>query len=199
MSQNVLIEHCVFDQGDDAISVKSGRDHDGWRLNTPARNVVMRHCRVKNGHQLMAIGSELSGGVENVFVDDCHFDATGSGAKSTIQNILFLKTNERRGGFVRNIHLSNVSATEVAGGVLSVDTDVLYQWRTLTPTYERRLTPIAGLHVSNVTVERAKFVAEIKGQAELPVRDVTLRAVKVAQVSGEPVPSTHVVGLKIEP
>ncbi|MDV3459359.1 glycoside hydrolase family 28 protein [Sphingomonas sp. HF-S4] len=198
MSQNVLIEHCVFDQGDDAISVKSGRDHDGWRLNTPARNVVMRNCRVKNGHQLMAIGSELSGGVENVFVDDCHFDATGSGAKSTIQNILFVKTNERRGGFVRNIHLSNVSATEVAGGVLSVDTDVLYQWRTLTPTYDRRLTPIAGLHVSDVRVAEAKFVCEIKGQAELPVRDVTLRRVNVTKVSGTPVQGEHVMGLRVE-
>jgi polygalacturonase len=198
MSQNVLIEACVFDQGDDAISVKSGRDHDGWRLHTPARNIVMRNCRVKNGHQLMAIGSELSGGIENVFVDNCHFDVTGSGAKSTIQNILFVKTNERRGGYVRNIYLSNVSATEVAGGVLSVDTDVLYQWRTLTPTYDRRLTPIAGIHVSDVRVERATFVCEIKGAAELPVRDVTLRRVKVAQVGGTPVQTEHVTGLRIE-
>ncbi|AQR75292.1 glycoside hydrolase family 28 protein [Sphingomonas sp. LM7] len=198
MSQNVLIEDCVFDQGDDAISVKSGRDHDGWRLHTPARNIVMRNCRVKNGHQLMAIGSELSGGIENVFVDNCHFDHQGSNAKSTIQNILFVKTNERRGGFVRNIHLSNVSATEVAGGVLSVDTDVLYQWRTLTPTYDRRLTPIEGIHVSDVRVERAKFVSEIKGQAELPVRDVTLRRVRVAQASGTPVHSEHAIGVRVE-
>jgi len=146
----------------------------------------------------MAIGSELSGGIENVFVDNCHFDHQGSNAKSSIQNILFVKTNERRGGFVRNIHLSNVSATEVAGGVLSVDTDVLYQWRTLTPTYDRRLTPIGGLHVSNVQVERAKFVSEIKGQAELPVRDVTLRHVCVAQISGVPVHSEHAIGVRVE-
>jgi polygalacturonase len=198
MSQNVLIEGCVFDQGDDAVSVKSGRDHDGWRLKTPARNVVMRNCRVKNGHQLMAIGSELSGGIENVFVDDCHFDATESGAKSSIQNILFVKTNERRGGYVRNVHLSNVSATAVAGGVLSVDTDVLYQWRTLTPTYDRRLTPIAGLHVSDVRVAEARFIAEIKGQAGRPVRDVSLKRVKVAKVTGTPVSGEHVVGMRVE-
>jgi polygalacturonase len=197
MSQNVLIENCVFDQGDDAISVKSGRDHDGWRLATPARNIVMRNCRVKNGHQLIAIGSELSGGIENVFVDNCHFDHHGSDAKSSIQNILFVKTNERRGGFVRNIHLSNVSATSVAGGVLSVDTDVLYQWRTLTPTYDRRLTSIAGLHVSDVRVENAKFVCEVKGQAERPVRDVKLRRVRVANVGARPVHGEHVIGLSV--
>lgn len=197
-SQNVLIEDCVFDQGDDAISVKSGRDHDGWRVGTPARNIVMRDCRVKNGHQLMAIGSELSGGIENVFVDNCHFEYGAVRAKTAINNLLFVKTNERRGGFVRNIHLSNVSATELAGGVLAVDTDVLYQWRTLTPTYDRRLTPIEGLHVRDVRVERAKYVCDIRGEAGLPVRDVTLRGVRVRQVTGVPVSARNVRGLRVD-
>lgn len=194
MSQNVLIEDCVFDQGDDAISVKSGRDQDAWRLNVPSRNIVMRNCRVKNGHQLMAIGSELSAGIENVFVDNCHFDHADSKAASSIQNILFVKTNERRGGFVKNIHLSNVSATAVKGGVLSVETDVLYQWRNLVPTYERRLTPIEGLYVSNVTVREAGFVVKIEGQAEMPVKDVSLRKVRVERVKATPVSTANVQG-----
>jgi polygalacturonase len=194
MSQNVLVEDCVFDQGDDAISVKSGRDQDAWRLNVPSRNIIMRNCRVKNGHQLMAIGSELSGGVENVFVDNCHFDNAGSGARSTINNILFVKTNERRGGYVKNIHVSNVSATRIAGGVLSVETDVLYQWRDLVPTYERRLTPIEGLHVSNVKVDEAAFVCRIQGEAEMPVKDVSLRGVTVAKVLEAPVSTVNVQG-----
>jgi polygalacturonase len=194
MSQNVLVEDCVFDQGDDAISVKSGRDQDAWRINVPSRNIIMRNCRIKNGHQLMAIGSELSGGVENVFVDNCHFDNAGSGARSTINNILFVKTNERRGGYVKNIHVSNVSATKIAGGVLSVETDVLYQWRDLVPTYERRLTPIEGLHVSNVTVGEAAFVCRIQGEAEMPVKNVSLRAVTVAKVLEAPVKTENVQG-----
>lgn len=194
MSQNVLVEDCVFDQGDDAISVKSGRDQDAWRINVPSRNIIMRNCRIKNGHQLMAIGSELSGGVENVFVDNCHFDNAGSGARSTINNILFVKTNERRGGYVKNIHVSNVSATKIAGGVLSVETDVLYQWRDLVPTYERRLTPIEGLHVSNVTVGEAAFVCRIQGEAEMPVKNVSLRAITVAKVLGAPVKTENVQG-----
>jgi polygalacturonase len=194
MSQNVLVENCVFDQGDDAISVKSGRDQDAWRINVPSRNIIMRNCRVKNGHQLMAIGSELSGGVENVLVENCHFDNAGSGARSTINNILFVKTNERRGGYVKNIHVSNVSATRIAGGVLSVETDVLYQWRDLVPTYERRLTPIEGLHVSNVTVGEAAFVCRIQGEAGMPVKDVSLRGVAVAKVLESPVKTENVQG-----
>jgi polygalacturonase len=194
MSQNVLIQDCVFDQGDDAVSVKSGRDRDAWRIAVPCRNIVMRNCRIKNGHQLMAIGSELSGGVENVFVDNCHFDHGDSTAKSSINNLLYVKTNERRGGFVRNIHMSNVSATSIAGGVLSVETDVLYQWKTLVPTYERRLTPIEGLHVSNIRVGEAKFMCYIKAEAEMPVKDVTLQDIKVATVHGKPVHTENVQG-----
>lgn len=196
MTQNVLIEDCVFDQGDDAISVKSGRDQDAWRLGVPSRNIVMRNCRIRNGHQLMAIGSELSAGVENVLVDNCHFDHSGSAVRSTINNLLYVKTNERRGGYVRNIHLSNVSATSIAGGVLSVETDVLYQWRNPVPTYERRLTPIEGLHVSNVTVGDAGFLCLIKGEATLPVKNVSLRNIKVSKVRGQAVTVENVEGLK---
>jgi len=193
MSQGVLIENCVFDQGDDAVSVKSGREDDAWRLATPSRNIVMRDCLVKNGHQLMAIGSEISGGVENVFVDRCRVEQV-SGAKSALNNLLFVKTNERRGGFVRNIHLTNITSTAVAGGVLSVDTDVLYQWGTLVPTYQRKLTPIDGLHIRNVAVTAGQFRTRIKGEASLPVRDVTLQNVRVGSLSGQAVETVNVTG-----
>lgn len=192
MSRNVLIEDCVFDQGDDAVSVKSGRDRDAWRLGTPSRNIVMRNCRVMNGHQMMAIGSELSGGIENVLVENCHVDDSGPRARTAMMNLLYVKTNERRGGYVRNIHMNNVSAPRLAGGILNVETDVLYQWRTLMPTKERRLTPISGIHVSNVEVAEAKFVCQIKGQAELPVRDVRLRRLRVRGLQGAPVRNENV-------
>jgi hypothetical protein len=107
-------------------------------------------------------------------------------------NLLYVKTNERRGGYVRNIHMNNVSAPRLAGGILNVETDVLYQWRTLMPTKERRLTPISGIHVSNVEVAEAKFVCQIKGQAELPVRDVRLRRLRVRGLQGAPVRNENV-------
>lgn len=197
MSQNVLIEDCVFDQGDDAISVKSGRDMDAWRLNTPSKNIVMRNCRILNGHQLMAIGSELSGGIENVFVDNCHFVGSGDGADGhavPISNLLFVKTNERRGGYVKNIHVSNISATKIAGGVLSVETDVLYQWRNLMPTYVRKLTAIEGLHLSHIRVNEAAFVCQIKAEAEAPVRNVSLKDIQVQKTLHTPVVTENVEG-----
>jgi polygalacturonase len=201
MSENVLIENCTFDQGDDAISVKSGRDMDAWRLAAPCRNVVVRDCTILNGHQLLAVGSELSAGIENVWVDNCHFTGDGNGADGwavPIANLLFVKTNERRGGFVRNIHMSRVSATTIEGSVIGVETDVLYQWRTLLPTYERRLTPIVGLHVSDVTVQKAGHVCRILGEPEQPVHDVRLSRVAVTQVTGEPSVLQNVTGYSAE-
>lgn len=199
MSQNVLIEDCVFDQGDDAVSVKSGRDMDAWRLNSPAKNIVVRNCQIKNGHQLMAIGSELSGGIENVLVDNCHFIGDGRGEDGwavPINNLLFVKTNERRGGFVKNIHMSNVSATTIKGSILAVETDVLYQWRTLLPTYVRKLTPIEGLHVSNIAVAEAKHLCAISAEAEIPVKNVSLQGVTAQRLTDAPVVIQNVEGFE---
>jgi len=71
MSQNVLVEDCIFDQGDDAIAIKSGRNQEGWRSQTPSKNIVIRNCIVKNGHQLVEIGNELSRGIENLYFHQC--------------------------------------------------------------------------------------------------------------------------------
>jgi len=175
MSQNVLIEDCVFDQGDDAIAIKSGRDQDAWRLNTPAKNIIIRNLLVKNGHQLVAIGSEMSGGVENVFVDNCKVE---EGAK--LNHLLFLKTNERRGGYIKNIYMQNVSSGRIDLGILGIETDVIYQWKNLVPMYERRLTPISGVYLTNVKATDVMFVSRILGEKELPIENVSLKQVSAA-------------------
>ncbi len=177
MSQNVLIENCVFDQGDDAVAIKSGRNHDAWRLNTPSKNIIIRNIEVKNGHQLVAIGSELSGGIENVLVDSCK---VVEGAD--LRHLLFIKTNERRGGFVRNIYVQNTSSGNISHGVLGIETDVLYQWRDLVPTVERRLTPISDIYLTNIQVGNVQFISRIKGQKELPVKNVLLKDVQADTV-----------------
>ena len=173
MSQNMLIENCVFDQGDDAIAIKSGSNQDAWRLHTPSKNIVMRNCTVKNGHQLVAIGSELSGGVENVFIDKC---TVVDGAK--LNHLLFIKTNERRGGYVSNIYMSNIVSGKIDQGILGIETDVMYQWRDLVPTIERRLTPIKNVYLENVKATNVKFISRVLGQKELPVENVFLTNVK---------------------
>jgi polygalacturonase len=193
MSQNVLIENCVFDQGDDAIAIKSGRNPEGWRLKTPSKNIVIRNCTVKNGHQLVAVGSELSGGIENVFVNNC---TVVDGAK--LSHLLFIKTNERMGGYVRNIYATNIKAGKIALGVLGIETDVLYQWRTLVPTYERRLTPIKDIFLDSITTSDVKFVSRILGQKELPIENVFLKSITTGMVKEKEHIHEHVRNFKSE-
>lgn len=190
MSQNVLIEECDFNQGDDAIAIKSGRNHDAWRLGVPTRNVVIRNCRIHNGHQLVAIGSELSGGVENVLVEDCSVDKR----IATLGHLLYIKTNERRGGFVRNIHMRRITAGNLRYGVLGVETDVLYQWKDLVPTHEVRLTPIESVFLEDIRVDSVQFVSRIEGQARTPVRNVSLQEVAAGEVRGTAHMHENVVG-----
>ncbi|MFY0714929.1 glycoside hydrolase family 28 protein [Seonamhaeicola sp. NFXS20] len=179
MSQNILIENCVFDQGDDAIAVKSGRNQDAWRLNTPTKNLVIRNCMVKNGHQLLAIGSELSGGIENVYMNNCQ---VVDGAK--LNHLVYIKTNERRGGYVKNIYVSNIKAGRIDKGILGIDMDVLYQWRNLVPTYERKLTPIGRIYLEDIKATDVKFISKIIEQEELPVNTVVLKRIQCDTIQG---------------
>lgn len=169
MTQNMLIENCVFDQGDDAISIKSGREFDGWRINVPSKNIIIKNCKVINGHQLLAIGSELSGGIENIYLENCTVE---DGAK--LFHLLYIKTNERRGGYVKNIYMKNVNSGKIDNGILGIETDVLYQWKNLLPTIERRLTPISNIYLENVKSKEVKYISKIKGEKELPIQNVKL-------------------------
>lgn len=187
-TRNLLVEDCRFDQGDDAVAIKSGTNHDGWRLGRPSENIVIRRCLILNGHQLVAIGSELSGGVRNVYVHDCRFalDAAETPPPQPF-NVLYLKTNRRRGGFVENVTVENIDARDVRFkmGVFGIETDVLYQWRTLVPAYEERLTSIHGITVRNVTVRETATPFRILGDKNRPVQDVVIDNITIGTVRGQ--------------
>lgn len=175
MSRNILVEECIFDQGDDAVVIKSGRNQDAWRLDTPSENIVIRNCKIISGHTLLGIGSEMSGGVRNVYMHDC-------AAPDSVFRLFFAKTNHRRGGFIENIHMENVTAGKMQR-MMEVDTDVLYQWRNLVPTYEERITHIEGLHAKNITCQRAEAIYDLKGDARMPIKNITLTDVHVEEVT----------------
>lgn len=175
MSRNFLVEDCVFDQGDDAVVIKAGRNQDAWRLNTPCENIVIRNCTILDGHALLAIGSEMSGGVRNIYMHNCS-------APKSVDRFFFIKTNHRRGGFIENIFMENVSSGKTMR-LLEIDTDVLYQWKNLVPTYEERITRIEGIYMKNVTCDSTDGVYEIKGDARLPVKNVRISTIRVDKVT----------------
>jgi polygalacturonase len=114
-SRDVLIEDSVFDTGDDCIAIKSGRNEDGRRLNTPSENIVIRGCTMKDGHGGVVMGSEVSGGVRNVFVERCRMDSPN------LDRALRFKSNARRGGVVENVYMRDVEIGRVAEAVVTVD------------------------------------------------------------------------------
>ena len=175
MSRNFLIEDCTFDQGDDAVVIKAGRNRDAWRLNTPCENIVIRNCSILEGHTLLGIGSEISGGIRNIYMTNCY-------APNSVHRLFFVKTNHRRGGFIENIHMENVECGSTRR-VLEIDTDVLYQWKDLVPTYEERITRIEGIYMNNITCKTAKAIYDLKGDAKLPVKNVEIKNVHVDEVT----------------
>lgn len=113
--RDVLIEGCVFDTGDDCIAIKSGRNADGRRIDVPSENIVIRGCRMKEGHGGVTLGSEISGHVRNVFVEECEMDSPN------LDRALRFKNNALRGGILENVYMRNVRVGQVADAVLSVD------------------------------------------------------------------------------
>ncbi|MEO6788990.1 MAG: glycoside hydrolase family 28 protein [Chthoniobacteraceae bacterium] len=115
--RDVLIEDCVFETGDDCIAIKSGRNNDGRRVGVPSENIVVRRCTMKDGHGGVTMGSEVSGGVRNVFVSDCTMDSPN------LERAFRFKSNAVRGGVIENIFVRGVKIGRVARAVLSVEFD----------------------------------------------------------------------------
>jgi len=160
--KDVLIEDCLFDTGDDCIAIKSGRNADGRRLNVPSENIVVRACKMKDGHGGVVIGSEIAGGCRNVYIEDCRMDSP------ELERALRIKTNSERGGVVENIYMRNVEVGQVSGAVISVN--FLYE-----EGDTGQFTPmVRQVKVSNVTVKKAKYALYLRGYERSPIQDLEL-------------------------
>lgn len=188
MTRNFLVENCVFDQGDDAVVLKAGRNHDAWRIGRPTENIVVRNCHVRNGHGLLVVGSEISGGIRNVYMHDCSLD------EKTI-NLFYLKTNRRRGAFIENIYMERVKAKAMQRA-FAIDTDVLYQWKDLVPTYKDTVTQIRNIYMRDVECSVADGIVDINGDKDLPVENVQIENVRVDTVRKYTIRQNNVNGLQ---
>src|SRR5690606_33647842 len=111
--KNVLVENSTFDVGDDAICIKSGRDQAGRDRGMPTENVIIRNNIVYHGHGGFVIGSEMSGGARNIWVEDCSFIGTDIGLR--------FKTTRGRGGVVENIFINNINMVGIPGEAILFD------------------------------------------------------------------------------
>jgi polygalacturonase len=161
-SRDVLIEKCRFDTGDDCIAIKSGRNRDGRRVNVPSENILIAGCEMKDGHGGVTIGSEVSGGVRNVFAEDCRMDSPN------LDRALRLKTNAVRGGVIENVFMRNVTIGQVADAVLHVDFH-----------YEEGakgnfLPTVRNIRMTDVTCGKSLHALYLRGFEKSPVTGVVL-------------------------
>jgi polygalacturonase len=159
---DVLIKNCEFDTGDDCIAIKSGRNADGRRLKAPTENVIVQGCRMKDGHGGITVGSEISGGVRNVFAEDCRLDSPN------LDHALRVKNNAMRGGLLENLHFRNIEVGQVAHAVITIDFN--YEEGAKGP-----FTPVVRSYtVDNLRSAKSKHALDVQGLSTAPVMNLRL-------------------------
>ena len=188
----VLIENCYFNTGDDCIAIKSGRNNDGREggqgryAGKPSKNIIIRNSKFNNGHGGVVIGSEISGGCQNVFAENCVMDSP------SLDRVLRIKTNSCRGGIIENINMRNVTVGQCKEAVLKINTD--YEPREICC---RGFYPIVrNVTMENVTCQKSKYGVMIVGYQDeklaYTVNNINVRNCSFNDVYGKPV---HQVGL----
>lgn len=161
-SKDVLIENCFFNNGDDCIAIKSGRNTDGRRVNTSSENIIVKNCTMKEGHGGVVIGSEISGGVKNVFVSGCKMDSPN------LERAIRLKTNSIRGGIVENLFVRDLTIGQVKEAAIHIDY-----------FYEEgdagKFTPvISNIFIKNLKCNKCPYAIWIKAYERSPLKNLTL-------------------------
>lgn len=159
--KNVVIKNCLFDNGDDCIAIKSGRNADGRRINIPSENILISNCQMRSGHGGVVIGSEISGGVRNVFVEDCVMSSP------ELERGIRIKTNSIRGGVIENFYLRNITIGEVQTAIVI---DFHYEEGDagqFTPT-------VRNIHINNLQCETAHKVFQVRGYKRSPIQNLQL-------------------------
>ncbi|MDV7144845.1 glycoside hydrolase family 88 protein [Tropicimonas sp. TH_r6] len=179
MCRDVVIEGTFFSVGDDCIAIKAGKrtDEGGADHLAPSRRILVRNCRMERGHGGVVIGSEMSGSITRVRVENCEFDRTDRGLR--------IKTRRGRGGQVSNIALADCTMEEVdtafsANAHYFCDHDGhsdAVQNRAPAPVGE--LTPrVEGIDVSRVRIGNTRIaVGAFLGLSEAPINGVSLREI----------------------
>jgi len=160
---DVLIKDCYFDTGDDCIAIKSGRNADGRRLKTPAENIIVQGCHMKDGHGGITAGSEISGGVRNLFAENCKLDS------QNLDHALRVKNNAMRGGLLEGLHFRNIEVGQVAHAVITIDFN-----------YEEGakggfIPVVRNYTVDNLRSTKSKHALDVQGLSGAPIVNLQLK------------------------
>jgi len=159
---DVLIENCFFATGDDCIAIKAGRNDDGRRIAMPSQNIIIRGCHMEDGHGGITVGSEISGGVRNVFAVNCVLNSP------RLDHALRFKNNAMRGGLLENMFFRDITVGEVSHAAITVDFN-----------YEEgvngKYTPVLrNFQVENLKSGKSRYAMDLQGFPNAPIINVRL-------------------------
>jgi len=180
-SRMVVIRNCSFDTGDDCIAIKSGRNTDGRRVNVPSEDILVEDCRMQDGHGGVTIGSEMSGGVRNVFARSCEMSSPN------LDVALRFKTNSVRGGFINGFYARDITVGQVGQAVI----DINFYYGSGSSAGEGGpgygFNPdVSNINVERMTVVSAKQSLNLRGYPEDHIRNVRLTDVDFGHTSAPP-------------
>ena len=155
----------------DCIAIKAGRNRDGRRVAVPSANIVIRNCRMKDGHGGLTIGSEMSGGVRNVFAENCELDSPN------LNQAIRLKTNAMRGGVIENVFFRNIRIGEISDAALQID----FYYEEGPDGPERPV--VRGIDVRGLTCRKAKYALNVRGFPNAHISNLRLERCDFGQVS----------------
>jgi len=160
--KDVLIEGCTFATGDDCIAIKAGRNNDGRRVAVPSENIIIRNCRMKDGHGGITIGSEISAGVRNVFAYNCHLDSPN------LNIAIRFKNNALRGGLLENFFFRDIEVGQVSDATITIDFN--YE-----EAYNGPFTPVVrNVVVSGLKSSKSFRALDLQGLTKAPIYNVRL-------------------------
>jgi polygalacturonase len=182
--RRAVIRDCTFDVGDDGICLKSGKDASGRRIGVPTEDVLVEGCTVYHAHGGFTIGSEMSGGVRNVRVNNCTFIGTDVGLR--------FKSTRGRGGVVEKIFISNVRMSDIPGDAINFNLyyggksplDETENTETNFPPVTEATPQFRDIHIENVICRGAQNAIVLQGLPEMPVRDIFLKDVSITSQQG---------------
>lgn len=172
-SQNVLIKNTTFNTGDDCIAIKAGRDADGRRVGIITENIIVRDCKMIDGHGGVVIGSEMSAGVKNVFVYNCFMDSP------ELDRAIRLKTNTRRGGIIDGFFVKNLTVGEVKEAVLHINMN----YAIYGDQKGNNIPTIKNIYMENVKVKNGgKYAIFADGLDNSKIENIVFKNVTIDKV-----------------
>jgi polygalacturonase len=177
--RRAIIKDSSFDAGDDGICLKSGKDAEGRRVGMPDEDILVQGCTVYHAHGGFVIGSEMSGGVRNVRVDNCTFIGTDIGLR--------FKAMRGRGGVVEKIYISNVRMMDILNSAIDFNMFVYAtkeQKSAPVPPVSEETPRFQDIHIENVICRGAQNAIVLVGLPEMPIRDIDFKNVSITAQGG---------------